>query len=100
MIAIDIPGLTPLLRAVGPLKVEGLDKPVTANNAGTVLLRDLYADVPANANAQADFPQLLFEYETFPRGQELAVLNFLMPLLFAQHQPGRQNYGSGYHRPG
>jgi hypothetical protein len=49
-----VPGLTPLLRAVGPLKVDGIDKTVTAANAGSLLLHDLYQDVPASPTIQAE----------------------------------------------
>ena len=45
VIAIDVPGLAALLKAVGPVTVDGLAEPLTDTNAGRVLLHDLYRDL-------------------------------------------------------
>jgi len=42
VIGIDVPGLAALLKAVGPVTVDGLAEPLTAANVGRVLLHDLY----------------------------------------------------------
>ncbi|HEX8769277.1 MAG TPA: DUF4012 domain-containing protein, partial [Acidimicrobiales bacterium] len=42
VISIDIPGLAELLRVIGPVRISGVTKPITAENAGRVLLHDLY----------------------------------------------------------
>lgn len=45
VVALDVPGLALLLRVVGPVAVPGLDAPISAGNAGRVLLHDLYRGV-------------------------------------------------------
>jgi len=42
VIAVDVPGLAALLRAVGPVQVDGIPEPVTDVNAARILLQDLY----------------------------------------------------------
>ena len=42
VVTLDVPGLAALLRVVGPVEVPGLAGPVSAGNAGRVLLNDLY----------------------------------------------------------
>lgn len=42
VIAIDVPGLAALLRAVGPVQVAGIAQPLTADNVSRILLHDLY----------------------------------------------------------
>ena len=42
VVAVDVPGLAALLRAVGPVTVDGLREPLTSANAGRILLHDLY----------------------------------------------------------
>lgn len=42
VIAIDIPGLAALLRVVGPVEVDGIPEPITADNVGRIVLHDLY----------------------------------------------------------
>jgi cell division protein FtsB len=43
VIAIDVPGLADLLNVIGPVSVPGVAQPITAANAGTVLLHDFYS---------------------------------------------------------
>ena len=50
VIAIDVPGLAAVLAVVGPVQVPGLAEPVTAENAGRVLLHDLYQGLPPVAD--------------------------------------------------
>jgi hypothetical protein len=42
VIAVDVPGLASLLSVVGPVSIEGRSDPITADNAGQVLLHDFY----------------------------------------------------------
>lgn len=42
VIAVDVPGLAALLRVVGPVPVDGRAEPISAENAGRVLLKELY----------------------------------------------------------
>ncbi|MBV9040746.1 MAG: DUF4012 domain-containing protein [Acidimicrobiia bacterium] len=49
VIAIDVPGLAPLLRAVGPVQVPGIAQQVTADNVTTLILHDLYDQFPVEA---------------------------------------------------
>ena len=42
VIAVDVPGLAALLDVIGPVTVPGVATPISAANAGTVLLHDLY----------------------------------------------------------
>jgi hypothetical protein len=42
IISIDVPGLAEVLGVIGPVKVAGVAKPISADNAGRVLLHDLY----------------------------------------------------------
>ena len=51
VIAIDVPGLAPLLRATGPVQVAGIAQPVTADNVTKLLLHDLYGQYPIEAEA-------------------------------------------------
>jgi hypothetical protein len=51
VIAIDVPGLAPLLRATGPVQVAGIAQPVTADNVTKLLLHDLYEQYPIEAEA-------------------------------------------------
>lgn len=46
VIALDVPALSALLRVVGPVTVPDVGGQVTADNAGTVLLHDLYSSFP------------------------------------------------------
>jgi hypothetical protein len=43
VVAVDVPALSALLAVTGPVNVVGIDQPITAENAGQVLLDDLYA---------------------------------------------------------
>jgi hypothetical protein len=51
VIAIDVPGLAPLLRAVGPVQVPGVAQPVTGDNVTKLILHDLYEQFPVEAEA-------------------------------------------------
>ena len=42
VVAVDVPGLAALLDVIGPVTVPGVATPISASNAGTVLLHDLY----------------------------------------------------------
>ncbi|HEX2272394.1 MAG TPA: DUF4012 domain-containing protein [Acidimicrobiales bacterium] len=42
VIAIDVPGLAGLLRAVGPVAIAGVAEPIGDHNVGRILLHDLY----------------------------------------------------------
>lgn len=42
VVAIDVPALAAILRAVGPVAVEGEDRPITADNVAATLLHELY----------------------------------------------------------
>ncbi|MDP1792977.1 MAG: DUF4012 domain-containing protein, partial [Acidimicrobiales bacterium] len=44
VIALDVPALAALLSVTGPVSVSGIAVPVSAENAATVLLNDLYAN--------------------------------------------------------
>ena len=46
VIALDVPALSSLLSVVGPVTVPDVGGQITAANAGTVLLHDLYASFP------------------------------------------------------
>jgi hypothetical protein len=45
VIVLDVPGLAALLRAVGPVTVDGAAEPITADNAGRILLHDFYQNL-------------------------------------------------------
>ena len=42
VIALDVPALAGLLRVVGPVSIEGVTEPVTADNVARLLLHDFY----------------------------------------------------------
>ncbi|MGI8809033.1 MAG: DUF4012 domain-containing protein, partial [Acidimicrobiales bacterium] len=42
VIALDVPALAALLRTVGPVSIEGVAEPVTADNVARLLLNDFY----------------------------------------------------------
>jgi len=42
VIALDVPALAALLRTVGPVRIEGVTEPVTADNVSRLLLNDFY----------------------------------------------------------
>jgi hypothetical protein len=46
VIAIDVPGLGALLRAVGPVTIDGAAEPLTADNVGRIVLHDFYEGQP------------------------------------------------------
>jgi hypothetical protein len=51
VIALDVPALSALLRVVGPVTVPDINEQITADNAGTVILHDLYNSFPAGQQA-------------------------------------------------
>ena len=53
VIALDVPALSDLLSVVGPITVAGFAQPVTATNAATVLLSDLYDAFTPDPTSQA-----------------------------------------------
>ncbi len=48
VIALDVPALSSLLSVVGPVTVPDVNQQITAENAGTVILHDLYNSFPPN----------------------------------------------------
>ena len=42
VIALDVPALASVLRMIGPVSIEGVDEPLTADNASRLLLHDFY----------------------------------------------------------
>ncbi|MDP9074189.1 MAG: DUF4012 domain-containing protein [Actinomycetota bacterium] len=52
VIALDVPALAALLQVTGPVQVPGIAVPLTAANAATVLLHDLYVTFGPSAAAQ------------------------------------------------
>ncbi len=50
VIAIDVPGLAEILRVIGPVEVPQMPEPVTAENAGRLLLHDLYTGLPPESD--------------------------------------------------
>ena len=46
IIAIDVPGVMGVLRAIGGVQVPGIAQPITAGNAARILLHDLYEGLP------------------------------------------------------
>jgi Protein of unknown function (DUF4012) len=48
VIALDVPALASLLSVVGPVTVPGINEQITAQNAGTVVLHDLYSSFSDN----------------------------------------------------
>lgn len=59
VIALDVPALAGLLQVTGPVEVPGIAAPLTAANAATVLLHDLYASFgPSLAEAEARHERL------------------------------------------
>jgi hypothetical protein len=46
VIAVDVPGLAALLQVIGPVEIPEFSENVTAANAGTLLLHDLYSQDP------------------------------------------------------
>jgi len=53
VIAVDVVGLSALLRVVGPVLTPGQVDPVTAENVAQVLLHDQYDGLPANDDSSA-----------------------------------------------
>ena len=62
VIALDVPALSALLDVVGPVTVPDFGEQITADDAGTVLLHDLYSSFPADQ--QAGRKELLSEVVT------------------------------------
>ena len=50
VLALDVVGLVEVLRLTGPVTAAGIPQRVSATNAADLLLRDLYATVPAGAD--------------------------------------------------
>jgi len=50
IIAIDVPGLSAILRVVGPIRIEGVAEEITAANLGRILLHDLYQGLGPNSD--------------------------------------------------
>jgi hypothetical protein len=48
VIALDVPALSSLLSVVGPVTVPDINQQITAENAGTVILHDLYDSFPVS----------------------------------------------------
>ncbi|MDQ6945443.1 MAG: DUF4012 domain-containing protein [Actinomycetota bacterium] len=48
VIALDVPALSSLLRVVGPVTVPDINEQITADNAGRVILHDLYDSFPVS----------------------------------------------------
>ncbi len=49
VIAMDVPALSGVLRAVGPVAIDSVAEPITADNAGRLLLNEFYAGLgPTN----------------------------------------------------
>lgn len=48
VIALDVPALSALLTVVGPVTIAGISQPITADNASTIMLHDLYDAFPVN----------------------------------------------------
>lgn len=48
VIALDVPAVASLLNVVGPVTVPNINVPITAQNAGDVILHDLYNSVALN----------------------------------------------------
>jgi len=48
VLALDVPALSALLSVVGPVTVPDVGQQITADNAGTVILHDLYDSFPVN----------------------------------------------------
>ena len=63
VIALDVPALAALLRTVGPVSIDGVTEPVSAENVGRLLLNDFYqglgptADQSARRERQGDVVQ-------------------------------------------
>ena len=51
VVALDVPALAALLRVVGPVTVPDIGVQISADNAGTVILHDLYNSFPDNQQA-------------------------------------------------
>jgi hypothetical protein len=52
VIALDVPGLSRLLKLVGPVQVPGIPQIITASNLSTVVLHDLYQGLPNSTQEQ------------------------------------------------
>ena len=50
VIALDVPALAGLLRVVGPVGVEGIAEPISADNVGRILLHDLYEGLDSTSD--------------------------------------------------
>jgi len=48
VIALDVPAVAGLLRVVGPVSVDGIPEPISADNVGRILLHDLYEGLGDN----------------------------------------------------
>ncbi|HWC12396.1 MAG TPA: DUF4012 domain-containing protein, partial [Acidimicrobiales bacterium] len=46
IIAIDVPGMSGVLRAIGPVQVPDIAAPINANNVARILLHDMYEGLP------------------------------------------------------
>jgi hypothetical protein len=51
VIAVDVPGLAAVLRTIGPVPNPAGGRPITAENASRVLLRDYYRGLPRGAQS-------------------------------------------------
>jgi hypothetical protein len=60
VIAVDVPGVAALLRSVGPVMIDGIAEPISAENVGRVVLHDLYVG-RAPGSDQSERRELLAE---------------------------------------
>jgi hypothetical protein len=51
VIAIDVPGLAALLSAVGPVRADGVQEQISADNLARIVLHDFYQSVPRGAQS-------------------------------------------------
>ncbi len=83
VIAVDVPGVSALLRSVGPVTANGIAEPIDADNVSRIVLHDLYEAEPPGSD-QSERRELLSEVtravvdkitqgtrDTFSIGQQL-----------------------------
>lgn len=52
VIGIDVPGLSAILKVIGPVNLDGVEEPISSDSAARVLLNDLYREHDESGNQE------------------------------------------------
>jgi len=87
VISVDPIGLAALLKVVGPVKVPAWPVPITAENAGRVLLYDQYVQLEGDAREDflADVTSAVWQRLTAGRANAVSLVRALAPVAAEKH---------------